>query len=384
MSIIGRNRNNREYAKSVQISVTFPSPAQRAVVQQLISDKAEIEGVNKGVIASSILQDVLIPLTGEEREIFVACLPNGSKPEYPENTGIDNALELAFSYASMAVGSHLSSDPHEFVTLATKRAWKYGTRIHTRIKESDPRVNLKRDLSCIAGNDTAAAELFELIDEERPEAYPFFNYVNENWSRLKNRRDTMTFLVYLCAASENRLDTAEDRQELLETCSIVQATRISKKQTIQASAMDIKAASMAKIPIADGSILTVPGSWTLINAPEAKHCLYAGVIEVRNNMAAPHVVFLSRKTVNDLTKDELEDIFAQACLQAPILSVIRNSEVELEYNDDGGIANREEYNNSPRIGFFPIRDSTMFSDRNPAPYGAMIIRAGTEVKKESE
>ena len=46
MSIINRKKQNREYAKSVQMNVTFPSPAQRAAVQQLIADKSEIEGVN--------------------------------------------------------------------------------------------------------------------------------------------------------------------------------------------------------------------------------------------------------------------------------------------------------------------------------------------------
>ena len=122
----------------------------------------------------------------------------------------------------------------------------------------------------------------------------------------------------------------------------------------------------------------------MINGLDAENCPYAGVIEVRNSPDAPHVVFLSAKPINDLTKAEREDVFDKASLYTPILSSIRNSEIELEYNDDGGVANLEEYNNSPRIGFFPIRESTMFSDANPAPYGAMIIRAGSEVKDSSE
>ena len=111
MSIIKRTKQSREYAKSVQISVTFPSPDRRAAAQQLLADKAELEGLNKGAVASGILLNSLIPLSGEEREIFFACLPNGKEPVYPDNSGIDNALELAFTYASMASGSRYSADP---------------------------------------------------------------------------------------------------------------------------------------------------------------------------------------------------------------------------------------------------------------------------------
>ena len=384
MTIIGRKKQNREYAKSVQISVTFPSPDRRAAVQQLLADKAELEGLNKGAVASSILINNLIPLNGEEREIFFSCLPNGTELVYPSNAGIDNALELAFTYASMSGDSRYSADPDEYVKLATKRAWKYGIRIHSRIGVDDPRANLERDLHLIAEDDPSAESLFALLREDRPDAYPFFNYVQENWEQLKGNRDALSFLVYLCAACENRADSAEDRQELLEVCSIAQATRIAKKESIQFAAKEANADSMAKIPIANGSILVVPGSWTLVNAGEAQASPYAGVIEIRNSPDAPHLVFFSPCPVSNMTDAYKEDIFSRAALQAPILVSLRSREVELEYNDDGGIANREEYNTSPRIGFFPIADSTMFNDNNPAPYGAMIIRAGTEATNKSE
>ena len=384
MPIINRKKQNREYAKSVQMNVTFPSPAQRAAVQQLIADKSEIEGVNKGVVASSILMNSLLPLRGEEKEIFLACLPDGTEPVYPNNAGIDNALELAFSYASMATGSQYSGNPYEYLCFATKRAWKYKTRLHGYIEGPDPRINLERDFCCVAESDKSASGLFKLIKEDHPEAYPFFNYLFENWNRLKENQNTFSFLAYLCAASENRLDGPEDRQELLEVCSAVQATRIAKRESIKSAAKEFELASMARIPIADNSILVIPGSWTLVNGEKASESYYAGVIEVRNSPNAPHTVFLSPKPIGDLSENDRDAIFAQASLQAPILAAIRNSEVELEYNDDGGVANLEEYNNSPRIGFFSIRESTMFSDKNPAPYGAMIIRAGKEAKSKSE
>lgn len=384
MSIIKRSKQNREYAKSVQISVTFPSPDRRAAVQQLLADKAELEGLNKGAVASGILLNKLVPLDGEEREIFFACLPNGTEPVYPDNAGINSALELAFSYASMSTDSRYSADPSEYVKLATKRSWKYGIRIHSRINESDPRVNLERDFHLIAEGDPSAQSLFALLSEERPKAYPFFNYVSEKWDHLRNNRNALSFLVYLCASCENRTDGAEDRQELLEACSIAQATRMARRESIEFAAKKVKTTSMAKIPIANDDVLVVPGSWTLLNTSEAQKSPYAGVIEVRNSADAPHVVFLAAKPVNDLTGEEREKVIAEASLYAPILSTIRNSEIELQYNDDGGVANREEYNNSPRIGFFSIQDSTMFSDKNPAPHGAMIIRAGTEVKDKGE
>ena len=384
MSIIKRTKQSREYAKSVQISVTFPSPDRRAAAQQLLADKAELEGLNKGAVASGILLNSLIPLSGEEREIFFACLPNGKEPVSPDNSGIDNALELAFTYASMASGSRYSADPIEYLRFATKRSWKYGTRIHGRIEESDPRVNLERDLRLLVESDPSAKDLLESLGEDRPKAYPFFNFIYENWKNLKGNRDALSFLVYLCAACESRKDSAEDRQELLEVCSIAEATRLAKKESIQFAGKKARISSMAKIPIANNSTLIVPGSWTLINANKAQEYPYAGVIEVRNSPDAPHVVFLSRKPVNEMTEADREEVFSRAALQAPILSSLRNMEVELEYNDDGGIANRDEYNNSPRIGYFSIRDSTMFSDANPAPYGAMIVRAGTEVKGTSE
>lgn len=384
MSIINRKKQNREYAKSVQISVTFPSPDRRAAVQQLLADKAELEGLNKGAVASSILVNSLIPLSGEEREIFLASLPNGEEPTYPDNTGIDNALELAFTYASMATDSRYSADPVEYLRLATKRSWKYEIRIHSRIGTSDPRVNLERNFHLLTEYCPSAKGLLESLIEDRPKAYPFFNFIYENWKNLKGNRDALSFLVYLCAACENRKDSAEDRQELLEVCSIAEATRLAKKESIYFAGKKAKTSSMAKISIANSSTLIVPGSWTLINADKAQEYPYAGVIEVRNSPDAPHVVFLSKKPVNEMTEADREEVFSRAALQAPILNSLRNMEVELEYNDDGGIANRDEYNNSPRIGFFSIRDSTIFSDSNPAPYGAMIVRAGTEAKDLSE
>lgn len=384
MSIINRKKQSREYAKSVQISVTFPSPDRRAIVQQLIADRAEIEGVNKGVVASSILENNLIPLEGEEREIFISCLPNGKDPIYPDNTGIDNALELAFTYASMATGSRYSADASEYLKLATKRSWSNGTRLHSRIEDSDPRVNLDRDFRLISGNDPSAASLLKQLDGDRPEAYPFFDYVCRNWEQLKSNRDALSFLVYLCAACEHGKDSAEDRQELLEACLIAQATRVAKKESIRFAGKKARAASMAKIPLANGSLLVIPGSWALINADEAPLSPFAGVIEVRNSPDAPHVVFLSQKPVNELSDADREDIFSRAVLLTPILISLRDMKVELRYNDDGGIANRDEYNNSPRIGFYPIQDSTSFSDSRPAPYGAMIIRAGTEVPTKSD
>lgn len=384
MSIIKRSKQTREYAKSVQLNVTFPSPDRRAAVQQLLADKAELEGLNKGAVASGILLDRLVPLDGEEREIFFACLPNGTEHAYPDNAGINNALELAFSYASMSTGSRYSADPSEYIKLATKRSWKYRMLIHSRISDDDPRVNLARDFRLIAGNDPSAKSLFELLDEDRPEAYPFFDYVSANWERLNGNRNALSFLVYLCAACENRADSAEDRQELLEACSIAQATRLAKKESIQFAAKEAKAASMARIPIANEGTLIFPGSWTLINAANAKDCSYAGIIEVRNSADAPHVVFLSQKPINDLTKDEQESVFEEATLYVPFLKAIRNAEVELEYNDNGGVANRKEYNSSPRIGLFPILDSSIFSNGRSAPYGAMIIRAGMEASEKSE
>ena len=374
MPIINRNKSNREYAKSVQMGVTFPSPARRAAVQQLISDTAEIQGVNKGVVASTILEQALIPLDGEERDIFLACLPDGSEPVYPQNNGVDNALELAFEYASMAPAGRYSADPSVYLELATKRSWAFASKLHCPIAESDPRVNLKRDLIALVGGDESAHELIVSLEEEEPLVYPFFDFICENWEELKSNRTTMSLLVYLCAATQNREDSAEDRQELLEACSHARKTRIAMKQAIETAANEVEKSSMVEIEIGKGATLTIPGSWTVLNIAEAGNCPYAGVIEVRNSAVAPHVVFLSDKPINSLSDVEAKAVLDRAFLHAPILRSISESEVELEYNEDGGVANLAEYNSSPRIGLFPIQDSTMFSGKNPAPYGAMVIR----------
>lgn len=382
MSIITRKKANRDYAKSVQMGVTFPSPDRRAAVQQLISDKAEIEGVNKGVVASSILENALIPLDGEERDIFMACLPFGKEPVYPQNSGIDNALELAFEYAAMAPTGRYSADPGQYLRLATKRAWVNQSRLHGPISESDPRVNLERDLRILAdivGLSKSEEDPIALLEEKEPLAYPFFYFVSENWEELKNVRTTMSFLTYLCAAMQNREDSAEDRQELLETCAIARKTRIAMRQSIESEALAVEESSMTRIAIAGDSIVVFPGSWTVLNASEAENCPHAGVIEVRNSPNAPHIVFLTTKPVNSLTEEDEANILKRAFLQAPILKSINDAQVELEYNSDGGVANVEDYNNAPRIGLFPIQDSDMFSEKSPAPYGAMVIRPGKEV-----
>lgn len=373
MSFLERKyRASAAYSKSVQISLTFPSPERRAAVQQLLSDKAEIEGVNKGAIATGILERSLMPLSGIEKEIFLSSLPNGknSSEKYPANTGIWKALELAFSNAHIEAGLTSVDYTAVYLKLATRLAWKYGTRIHEPIEAEDPRVNLSRDLFAIAPSEQA---LQSTLSENNPAAYPFFDFIEENWGDLKQNKDTFSFLVYLCAACENSTGTPGDRQELLSACATAQAERAQAQNDVIRRYEETIESEMVDIHMAGNLSLRIPGDWVLASSANACDAHYAGVIEVRNAPRAPHVVFFSNSPINSLTKEEEREIMRQAFKTAPMLQKYKEKEVPLRYNPDGGVANLREYNDSPKIGIFPILGSDMFSESNPAPYGAMII-----------
>lgn len=375
MAILARKKkSNRAYAASVQMSVTFPSAERRAAVQQLITDKAEIEGLNKGAVASGILERSLLPLNGTEKEVFLSALPSpmDTETKYPENLGIWRALEEAFSNAlnefSLASIDYVDC----YLRLATRLSWKRNTLIHEPIALSDPRVNLMRDLEDIAPtNHSLIAEL----EKNTPAAYPFFSYVGENWSSLKKKKSSLSFLVYLCASCENEADRAEDRQELMEACASVQAIKAQRNNDLLRKFERSTDKEMVSIEMANGMSLTVPGDWIVLVREDPCARNYAGAIEARNTNKAPHVAFFSSCPIGSMSESEEGEVLSEAFSVAPLLGKIKNNEPTLEYGPDGGIVNLREYNDSPRIGIFPILGSDMFSDSNPAPYGAMIIKS---------
>ncbi len=382
MTILARKRKTtRAYAKSVQMNVTFPSAERRAAVQQLISDKSELEGLNKGVIASNILERSLIPLSSTEREVFLIALPTSSdsKVNYPDNSGIWAALEEAFSNAlnefSLAPIDYVS----HYLRLATRLSWKRNTLLHEPIDHMDPRVNLRRDLEDIAPNEHS---LITSLDDKRPSAYPLFSFVSENWDSLKKKKSTLSFLLYLSASCENETDRPEDRQDLMEACVAVQAIKAQQRADLVRRYEELSAKEMVDIAMADGALLRIPGDWAVLAGQDVQSRRYAGVIEARNARKAPHVAFFSSSPIGSMGKPEENELLNRAFSVAPILERIKDSEPDLDYGPDGGIVNLREYNDSPRIGIFPILGSDMFSDNNPAPYGAMIIKAGKEAEQK--
>ncbi len=84
-------------------------------------------------------------------------------------------------------------------------------------------------------------------------------------------------------------------------------------------------------------------------------------------------------SVFEMDETKRAEFMKLAIAEWPKLSDIQAREVKLQYGSDGDILNYKEYINAPVIGFFSVQDEASVRPSNPAPFGAVIKRAGKEV-----
>lgn len=377
--------------KSTQIGVVCGSPSERAVLQQAIADSSELSGQSKAAVARDILHKALIRVDGDEGSIYENCLldaaRNAATVRYPEKAGICAALVSA--YEQLAAG--VDGRPHHdfglpFVEYGRRMALENALTLHARLKSGeDPRFNLDRDFETLeeilCGKGIGIPEQVRdaISGEGESPILPVFDLVLDNWSALKDYQATFRFLAYLMLATDNWQGTAAQRTGLRDVC--VEVSKDVETERIRKEAERVRArrdAIMTDIPMADGAVATVPRSWIRVTPPEPGECHYAGAIAISNPgvEGTPHFVFFLDQPVHTISSEQEEEIVRGAIAEWPPLADIKAREVSLEYASDGGIANYEEYQKAPVIGLFPLAEAASVTEYSPAPYGAVITRAG--------
>ena len=134
--------------------------------------------------------------------------------------------------------------------------------------------------------------------------------------------------------------------------------------------------NFTRIEMKDGYLL-IPDNWKVVNEEDAWKCLYAGVIEPRNNQKykLPHFVFFSESPINELTESDEIEIIKLCKKIIPEVENVQKEEVLIKRDSNGDILNMEEFSKAPQMGFFNICDSEFIKKNNyNPPCGAYIQR----------
>lgn len=376
-----------------QLNIAFPSVAQRDIIKQAADDMARINNTNRGAVLVNILTQALIPFDGTDAFIYQRALEDAANNEdavHPYNSGIAAALEIIYDHLSSGVDRE--SAPIyglPYVQFGYYMAVENDLHFYPRIPgAANPRVNLYRDFNIILRilNEDEDAQnvgtaLAEEIISDRPKAAPYFQFILRNWDNLGDKLATYSFLVYLISSCEHWDDTPEQRMRLRSVCSYA-ASELKADKALRKKKKDqqIKDAILEEIPLAYGDTAILPNDWVLLNPGDTATSSYVGVIEIKNCPFDdfPHFAFFLNHPAYSLTDEEHDRFFSLAAAIRPELHEIKEAQVELKYNSDGGLANYDEYCVAPRIGFFNIQEENETTEFNPAPYGALIRRARKE------
>lgn len=147
------------------------------------------------------------------------------------------------------------------------------------------------------------------------------------------------------------------------------AQRIKEYEAINKFFGDLKRDTMRKITIKGGYVV-FPEDWIVTDYNEPIECSYVGVVETAHcNGEVPHFLFFSAKPVFEMSKKEIDDVYAACCTVWPEFRNILKKRVK------GIITNKfenlDEWRAAPLPGCFAIAD---YGERLEYPCGAMIVR----------
>lgn len=336
------DKKKREYAASVQMTTTFPNHRLRKLIQQLIDDEAQISGVNKGVVSSSILRKELLPLRGYEAMVFEETVLDDER-------SIIQSLSKTFGRAAVMRENDIASEIVDFLLLACELSYTHSSTLD--LAESSKTTMLKNALECIALTDDDMSQHAEKLKDNAPEAYPFFAVALEVFDKAGSKRELAVYLKTLCRLCAKDHDTSADRQLLLEACLRSQARRVeSERQKL----IEIFGTPV-EVHLGAGKVLRCPANYLLFDmSADESLPRFAATVTVDNVKCPPAVIVLSNRPFQGMPADAVEEFLKAVALHCPAILAALDNQVHYKYSKNGGVSNREEYNSAPKVRIIPI------------------------------
>lgn len=205
---------------------------------------------------------------------------------------------------------------------------------------------------------------------------PFINHLLQCFLNLDRQNK-----YEIAKSIKNRI--AQIKQEEYQYSELEMANSLKQSEMLNSMLMlftdgkgfqdDIKKdVQMRRIDIKSGYVI-FPNDWVVIDLFPAIECDYAGIIEIKNGHKynAPHFVFFSKKAINTLTEQDIDEINNYACRIYKKFKNLLKMQVDPVYDENHNLLNAEVWKNAPVLGYFTIPD---FGSGLTYPYGAMIYR----------
>lgn len=368
------------------------------VLDQAISDLADISGETISSVIEGALIDRLLPSDDLARQLYCRVLV-GAKNQIPD--GIRETLEQVFRDEAAGTEARARHDNNRLlVILARDLTHEHNTRVESATSSGAsilPHLLSNWGTTCSAMEEDSYPDLAmkgrELASSltDNPSGFPASAAVDLillGWDSVGYRSSTFRFLASLMEVICPWEDTPLDRQRFKVACEEVMAgwavtdardaAEVAEKNKIET------VRTLCRYRLADGAYVTVPSDWPIINPETGTRSHYAAALEVKNGAryGAPHFLVFLDHPASEMSDEEIKKTIARAKDVWPPFAAMYSDHVDLRYGPDGGVLNQEEHLNSPIASFFPILDAATSGFAEP-PFGAVIQRAGEEAQEET-
>lgn len=392
-------REFSEFYKTAQKKMTFTSMATKTVIERRADDISELAGTTPSKVMEEALVNQLLP-TDERAASYVNAVLLGKKYDLGGSGwvtyGIKNALADIFAEASMGTNWAPKRDNcEELIRFANRLIAEHGAQFRRSSESLDFHYELLSNFdSTIAALEKSASQagapdhaaqaafakksLLPAIQQEKAEPKLISRFIVANWNFIKSSTFSLRAMASLLEACIDWADTAANRNEFQQLCELVlpewtiEDLEKSKKEEARDRAMN----NLVRYPISNGDYVLAPADWIEVNPADAPSATHAGVMSIRfgERYDAPLFLFYTQCEHHDLAESDRERFERLAESRWPTLARVKQDEVEIKRNPDGGIANAAEVAAAPSIGMFPIYDQNKYPLGGEPPYGAKIIR----------
>lgn len=406
VSPIGALRIPREFSefyKTAQKKMTFSSMAAKTVIERRAEDISELSNTTPSKVMEEALVNQLLP-TDERAASYVNAVLLGKKYDLGGNGwvayGVKNALADIFAEASMGTNwAPKRNNCEELAKFADRLIAEHGPKFkgsyasfdfyYELLSNFESTIAILEKSASRSGAPDHAAQaaiakksLLPAIQQGEAKPRLISRFIVANWDYIKCSTFALRTMASLLEACTDWMDTAANRNEFQQLCELVlpewtvEDLEKRKKEETRNRATN----NLVRYPISDGDYVLAPADWIEINPTDAPSATHAGVMSIRfgERYDAPTFLFYTQCEHRNLTESDRKHFERLAESRWPMLERVKQDEVGIKRNPDGGIANAAEVAAAPAIGMFPLYDEGKYPLGGEPPYGAKIIRHVSE------
>lgn len=390
-----------EFYKSSQKKITFTSTGAKSIIERRADDIAELTGTTASKVIEEALFTQLLP-TDERAASYVNAVLLGEKYALDGGWipyGVKDALADILAEASAGTNWRpRRNNCAELVGFANRLIVEHNAKLkkpESPLDQYELASNFESTISVLEKNadpikapdyavqaPIARNSLLPAINRGDAKPRLISRFLMTNWDYIKDSTFSLRTMSSLLDACEDWIDTAANRNEFQELCGLVlpQWAIDDSKRAQKEESRGHAAENLVRYPISCGDYVLAPASWIELNPADASVATNAGVLSVKfgERYNAPVFLFYCGCEHRDLTQADRNRFESLAGERWPMLAQVKNDEVELVRNPDGGIANAAEVAAAPAIGMFPLYDEGKYPLGGEPPYGAKIIRHDSE------